>query len=171
MEIIFFYLFAGMAVVAAAGVITLRNPVHSAVCLILCLLQVAALYILLRSPFLAVVQVFIYVGAVMVLFLFAVMMLDIGKERMQQHVHGQRKYALPAAAALLVMMGAMALGGRLTAPAGPYTDAALARNTEVLGRLLYTNYIFPFEVVSVLLLVALVGAIVLVMRVRKESNG
>jgi NADH-quinone oxidoreductase subunit J len=90
---------------------------------------------------------------------------------MQQHVHGQRKIALPAAAALLVMMGALALGGRLTAPAGPYTDAALARNTEVLGRLLYTQYIFPFEVVSVLLLAALIGAIVLVMRARKASNG
>jgi NADH-quinone oxidoreductase subunit J len=171
MESIFFYIFAGIAVVCAAGVITARNPVHSAVCLILCLLQVAALYILLRSPFLAAVQIFIYVGAVMVLFLFAVMMLDIGKEKMQRHVHGQRKIALATVVVLLAMMGAMALSGRLTAPAGPYPDAALTNNTEVLGRLLYTQYIFAFEVVSVLLLVALVGAIVLVMRAKKESNG
>jgi len=171
MEAIFFYLFAGIAVVCATGVITVRNPVHSAVCLILCLLQVAALYILLRSPFLAAVQVFIYVGAVMVLFLFAVMMLDIGREKMQRLVHGQRKIALPVAGVLLVMLSATALGGRLTAPPGAYSDASLARNTEVLGGLLYTRYIFAFEVVSALLLVALIGAIVLVMRAKKETDG
>lgn len=170
MEAIFFYIFAGIAVVSAAGVITLRNPIHSAVCLIVCLLQVAALYILLRSPFLAAVQIFIYVGAVMVLFLFAVMMLDIGKERMRRHIHGQRKIALPTVIVLLGMMGAMALGGKLTAPPGQYSPSSLVKNTEVIGKLLYTKYIFPFEVVSVLLLVALIGAIVLVMR-RKDEPG
>ena len=170
MEAIFFYIFAGMAVVSATGVITVRNPVHSAVCLIICLLQVAALYILLRSPFLAAVQIFIYVGAVMVLFLFAVMMLDISKERMGRHVHRQRKIALPIAIVLFAMMGALVLPGKLTAPAGPYTASSLAKNTEVVGKLLYTKYIFPFEVVSVLLLVALIGAIVLVMKKKKDSS-
>ena len=78
-EQVFFYIFAVVAVVSAIAVISSRNPVHSALYLIVCLLQVAAMYILLRAPFLAAVQVFIYVGAVMVLFLFAVMVLDMGK--------------------------------------------------------------------------------------------
>ncbi|RJQ80066.1 MAG: NADH-quinone oxidoreductase subunit J [Desulfobacteraceae bacterium] len=164
MELLFFYLFAAVAVTSALGVVTLRNPVHSAVCLIICLVQVAALYILLRSPFLAAVQIFIYVGAVMVLFLFAVMTLDIGTEELKQHVHGQSTIAVPAAIFLLAMIGYLLFQGQLSAPPGPYTEAVLARNTEVLGRLLYTKYIFPFEIVSVLLLVALIGAIVLVMR-------
>ena len=168
MESIFFYTFAGIAVVSATGVIAVRNPVHSAVCLIICLLQVAAVYILLRSPFLAVVQVFIYVGAVMVLFLFAVMMLDIGKEKMERHVHKQRKIAIPIAIVLFGMMSAMVLGGGLATQQGQYDASALDSNTEVIGKLLYTKYIFPFEVVSVLLLVALIGAIVLVMHRKGE---
>jgi NADH-quinone oxidoreductase subunit J len=169
MELIFFYIFAALAAVTALGVITLRNPVYSAVCLIICLLQVAALYILLRSPFLAAVQIFIYVGAVMVLFLFAVMTLDIGTEQLQRHVHGQSKIAVPAAALLLAMVGYLLYRGELTAPPGPYPETALARNTEVLGKLLYTKYLFPFEIVSILLLVALIGAIVLVMRERDRA--
>ena len=167
MEVVFFYIFAGIAVLSAVGVITAKNPVHSAIFLIACLLQVAALFILLRSPFLAVAQVFIYVGAVMVLFLFAVMMLDIGQERLKEHIHGQRKIAVPAVVLLFAMAGYLVLKGRLSAPPGKYPEALLAENTEILGRLLYTRYIFPFEVVSVLLLVALVGAIVLVMKAKE----
>lgn len=171
MEIIFFTIFGLVATASAIAVITLRNPVHSAVCLIVCLLQVAALYVLLRSPFLAAAQVFIYVGAVMVLFLFAVMMLDIGKERLKRHVHGQRLIALPAVILLLAAGALLVLRGRLSAPLGEYTEKALAANTEVLGKLLYTRYIFPFEVVSVLLLAALIGAVVLVMKGREKTRG
>ena len=163
-EQFFFYIFAVIAVVAALGVITAKNPIHSAVFLIVCLLQVAAVFILLRSPFLAVAQVFIYVGAVMVLFLFAVMMLDIGKERLMEHIHGQMKFAVPVVILFFAAGGYLMLKGSLTAPVGQYSEALLAKNTEVLGKLLYTKYIFPFEVVSVLLLVALIGAIVLVMK-------
>ena len=164
MEQLFFYIFAAIAVISALGVITAKNPIHSAVFLIVCLLQVAAVFILLRSPFLAVAQVFIYVGAVVVLFLFAVMMLDIGKERLRERIHGQLKYAVGAVFLFFVMAGYLILKGRLSAPLGKYTQAELAENTEILGRLLYTKYIFPFEVVSVLLLVALIGAIVLVIK-------
>ena len=164
MEQLFFNIFALMAVVFAVGVISLKNPVHSAVSLIFCLLQVAAIYILLRAPFLAAVQVFIYVGAVMVLFLFAVMVLDIGRERISAQIHGQAGYGLLAVAALFAMGIWVVVRGRVTAAPGPYTDARLAENTEVVGRLLYTKFIFPFEVVSVLLLVALIGAVVLVLK-------
>ena len=167
MELLFFNLFAFMAVVFATGVIAMKNPVHSAVSLILCLLQVAAIYILLRAPFLAAVQVFIYVGAVMVLFLFAVMVLDIGRERLKAQVHGQAGIGLLATALLFAMGVGLVVRGRITVAPGPYTDAMLAENTEVVGKLLYTKYIFPFEVVSVLLLVALIGAVVLVMKEKK----
>jgi len=163
-EQFFFYIFAVFAVISALGVITAKNPIHSAVFLIVCLLQVAAIFILLRSPFLAVAQVFIYVGAVVVLFLFAVMMLDIGKERFSERIHGQMKYAVAAVLVFFALAGYLILRGRLSAPLGKYTQAELAENTEILGRLLYTQYIFPFEVVSVLLLVALIGAIVLVIK-------
>jgi len=164
MEQLFFYIFAAIAVMSALGVITAKNPIHSAVFLIACLLQVAAIFILLRSPFLAVVQVFIYVGAVVVLFLFAVMMLDIGKERLPDRIHGQLKYAVTAVLLFFGMGGYLILKGRLNAPLGKYTKSELAENTEILGKLLYTKYIFPFEIVSILLLVALIGAIVLVIK-------
>lgn len=170
MEPIFFYIFAAVAVLSALGVIALKNPIHSAVCLIVCLLQVAALYVLLRAPLLAAVQVFIYVGAVMVLILFAVMILDIGKERLKEHIHGQRAVAVPAVAVFLVIAGYLIFQGELTAPLGEYTEAMLENNTEVLGKLLYTQYVFPFEVVSVLLLVALVGAIALVLKEKLKSD-
>jgi len=164
MEQIFFYIFAVIAVVTAVAVVSVRNPVHSALYLIVCFLQVAAIFILLRAPFLAAVQVFIYVGAVMVLFLFAVMVLDVGKERYAEHMHSQ---AIPA---VIAVIGLLAIGiwmistGRITAPLGAYTEEALAKNTEVIGKSLFTQYIFPFEVVSLLLLIALIGAVVLVLK-------
>lgn len=164
MEQIFFYIFSIVAVITALCVVSVRNPVHSAFFLILCLLQVAAVFILLRSPFLAAVQVFIYVGAVMVLFLFAVMVLDIGEEKFGDYLHSQ---SIPAAIVVLALLGSLgyfAWNGKLTAPLGIYTEAVLAKNTEVIGKSMFTQYIFPFEVVSLLLLVALMGAVVLVRR-------
>ena len=171
MEQIFFYIFAIVAVASAIAVISVRNPVHSAVYLIVCFLQVAAIFILLRSPFLAAVQVFIYVGAVMVLFLFAVMVLDIGKESFGEHMHSQAIPAGIVVLGLLAVVGWLISKGRITVPLGKYTEEVLTKNTEVVGKSLYTQYIFPFEVVSLLLLVALVGAIVLVMKERGKGAG
>lgn len=167
MELIFFYIFAILAVSSAIAVISIRNPVHSAVFLMVCFLQVAAIFVLLRSPFLAAVQVFVYVGAVMVLFLFAVMVLDLGKERFGEHLHHQSPIAIIIIIGLVFVMGLGLAKARLDAPIGKYTESIMAKNTEVMGELLYTKYVFPFEVVSLLLLVALIGAIVLVM---KEKN-
>jgi len=171
MEQIFFYIFAIVAVASAIAVISVRNPVHSAMYLIVCFLQVAAIFILLRSPFLAAVQVFIYVGAVMVLFLFAVMVLDIGKESFGEHMHSQAIPAGIVVLGLLAVVGWLITKGRITVPLGKYTEEVLTKNTEVVGKSLYTQYIFPFEVVSLLLLVALVGAIVLVMKERGKGAG
>lgn len=170
MEQLFFYIFAIIAVVSAIAVITVRNPVHSAFYLIVCLLQVAAIYILLRSPFLAAVQVFIYVGAVMVLFLFAVMVLDIGKEGLKAQLHHQNPIAIAVVVGLLALIGFFISRGTLTAQPGQYDEAALVNNTEVLGKALFTKYIFPFEAVSLLLLIALVGAVVLVMKEKGKGQ-
>ncbi len=171
MEQIFFYIFAVVAVLSAIAVISVRNPVHSALYLIVCFLQVAAIFILLRSPFLAAVQVFIYVGAVMVLFLFAVMVLDIGKESFGEHMHSQAIPAGITVIGLLAVFGWLISKGKITAQPGIYTEEVLAKNTEVVGKSLYTQYIFPFEVVSLLLLIALVGAIVLVMKEKRAGAG
>lgn len=174
MEQLFFYIFALVAIVSAVLVVSVRNAVHSAFYLIICLLQVAAIFILLRSPFLAAVQVFIYVGAVMVLFLFAVMVLDIGREKTKDYIHSQWLPAVGVIIALLVVLGYLVKGGKLSAELGIYNEAALAKNTEVIGKALFTQYIFPFEVVSLLLLVALIGAIVLVMKDKtrpRKNNG
>lgn len=168
MEQIFFYMFALAAVVSAICVVSVRSAIHSAFFLIVCLLQVAAIFILLRSPFLAAVQLFIYVGAVMVLFLFAVLVIDVGREKFREHLHSQSVPALAAVAAFLSLTGLLVFSGRITAPLGVYTEAVLAKNTEVIGRSLYTKYIFPFEVVSLLLLIALIGAITLVMKEKSK---
>ncbi len=169
-ELIFFIIFAVVAVVSALLVVTLRNPVHSAIFLISTFFQVAAIFVLLRSPFLAVVQVFIYVGAVMVIFLFAVMMLDLGKVRLKEYMHQQSVLVVPAMIIFFALAAYLVLGGELSSYIGPYTEEVLSKNTEVIGRLLYTKFIFPFEVVSVVLLVALVGAIVLIKKEKGEGG-
>jgi len=170
MELIFFYIFAFAAVVSAILVISVRNPVRSAFFLIVCFMQVAALFILLRSPFLAAVQVFVYVGAVMVLFLFAVLVLDMGKEKMKEHLHGQSIPAGIMAVILFLLMAYMVAKGRLAANLGSFGEAALVNNTEVIGRELYTKFIYPFEIVSLILLVALIGAISLVMQSKEKAK-
>jgi len=169
MELIFFYIFAFIAVVAAASVVLARNPIHSTLFLILCLLQVAAIFILLRSPFLAAVQVFVYVGAVMVLFLFAILVLGVGNEKFGDKFHGQTIPALVALGALFMVSGLLLFSGKASVPGAPFKEAALAKNTEVIGRALYTQYIYPFEVVSLLLLIALVGTVVLVMKNKTKA--
>ncbi|MBI1913069.1 MAG: NADH-quinone oxidoreductase subunit J [Deltaproteobacteria bacterium] len=170
MEQIFFYIFSILAIISAVMVVSVRNAVHSAFYLIVCFLQVAAIFILLRAPFLAAVQVFVYVGAVMVLFLFAVMVLDIGKEQFKEHLHTQAIPAIVTVIALFATMGYLVSQGRITVPLGKFTEEALSKNTEVIGKSLFTQYIFPFEVVSLLLLIALVGAIVLVLKEKKGKQ-
>lgn len=167
MEQLFFLIFASVAVGSAVAVVTLRNPVHSALALMVCLLQVACLFVLLRSPFLAVVQIFIYVGAVMVLFLFVVLVLDIRKMVMETFPLRKKGLAfwIIVAVALeveIVIFMSRFNGVQLT---GPATETKV----ETIGKVLFTKYLFPFEVVSVILLVAMVGAIVMTMT--KERRG
>jgi NADH-quinone oxidoreductase subunit J len=168
----FFYLFSLVLLFAAFKVITARSPVHAALYLVLAFFQAAAIWVLLKAEFLAIVLVLVYVGAVMVLFLFVVMMLDINTESIRQ---GFWKHfplagfvgALIAFEMALVLMGGFRLGEE------PKTAAAVAgqaANTKELGKMMYTQYLYPLEVAAVLLLVAIIAAIALTLRERKDSK-
>ncbi|KON80090.1 NADH-quinone oxidoreductase subunit J [Azoarcus sp. PA01] len=164
-----FYVLAAIMVFAALRVITARNPVHAALFLVLSFFSAGGIWLLLTAEFLAIVLVMVYVGAVMVLFLFVVMMLDINLDRLRQ---GFWSY-LPVGAligVLLVVEMALVLGGRyfgLEAMPEPPVAQAGYSNTRELGRLLYTDYVYPFELASLLLLVAMIVAVTLTLRKRK----
>jgi NADH-quinone oxidoreductase subunit J len=167
-----FYFFATVLVFAAAMVITVRNPVKAALSLVLAFFSAAGLWLLLQAEFLAIVLVLVYVGAVMVLFLFVVMMLDVNLTRLRE---GFAEY-LPFGgliAVLLVAEMALILGGEHFGPARLPEPAPLAADhshTRVLGRLLYTYYVYPFEIAALILLVAIVAAIALTLRKRKDTK-
>lgn len=167
-----FYFFAAILVFAALRVITARNPVHSALFLVLAFFTAAGLWMLLEAEFLAIALVLVYVGAVMVLFLFVVMMLDINLDRLRE---GYWDYLVPALIVAGVMVAEMVLvlGGRYFALEGmpqPAPHAADYSNTRELGRLIYTDYVYPFEIAAVILLVAIVAAIALTLRHRKDTK-
>lgn len=167
-----FYFFAAVMVFAALRVITTRNPVHSALFLVLAFFTAAGLWMLLEAEFLAIALVLVYVGAVMVLFLFVVMMLDINLDQLRE---GYWDYLVPALIVAGVMVAEMALvlGGRYFGLDGmpqPAARAADYSNTRELGRLLYTDYVYPFEIAAVILLVAIVAAIALTLRHRKDTK-
>ncbi|MAE43654.1 MAG: NADH-quinone oxidoreductase subunit J [Magnetovibrio sp.] len=169
MEAIFFLTFAALAVASALGVVLLRNPVHCAISLMVCFIQVAAIFVLLRSPFLAVVQIFVYVGAIMVLFLFVIMMLDIRTAVLERFLPGWE--GVPILGVLTVlglqMLIMLLTSDRLLHPPAD-VGTALDGTVAELGKALFLDYLLPFEVVSVVLLVAFVGAIILAKRERKE---
>ena len=163
-----FWLFAAILVIAALGVIISRNPVHAALSLVVCFVSSAAIWLLIEAEFLAVVLVLVYVGAVMVLFLFVVMMLDINVESLRS---GFTRYAwlgwITAAVVIVEIIGvvtAKTMG--IDVSKGPTPQAADYSNTTELGVALYTKFAYPFELAAVLLLVAIVAAIALTMRKR-----
>jgi NADH-quinone oxidoreductase subunit J len=165
---ILFYVFAAILVASALGVIVTRNTVYSALSLVLCFITSAALWLLIEAEFLAVVLVLVYVGAVMVLFLFVVMMLDVKPEKL---AGGFTRYAwlgwLTAGVVVAEIVGVVAvrsLGVDVTRGAAPLPENY--SNTQALGSVLYTQYVYPFELAAVLLLVAIVAAIALTMRRR-----
>ena len=175
---IFFYLFAGVCVASAVMVIASRNPVHSVLFLILAFVNAAGLFVLLGAEFLAMILVVVYVGAVAVLFLFVVMMLDVDFAELRQ---GYQQY-LPLGlligalflAELLFIVGAWTIGGHVPqAITAPIPPAASVTNTQAIGLVLYTRYVYFFQVAGMILLVAMVGAIVLTLqhrtRVRRQN--
>jgi NADH-quinone oxidoreductase subunit J len=164
-----FYVFATILVLGALGVIVARNPVYSALALVLCFVTSAAIWLLIEAEFLAVVLVLVYVGAVMVLFLFVVMMLDVNLAELRQ---GFTRFAwlgsLVALAVIVEIVGVVWArnGLGIDAGHGGTPTAATYSNTLELGRVLYTRYAYPFELAAMLLLVAIVAAIALTMRRR-----
>ena len=166
MEQLVFYFFAILLVFAAGMVITVKNPVHAALFLVLAFFSSAAIWLLLEAEFLAIALVLVYVGAVMVLFLFVVMMLDVNLAELRA---GFTKYLPVGGLVAVLMMVAMSwvVGSRyFNREVSPHP--ADYSNTRELGKVLYTDYIYPFEIAAIILLVAIVAAIALTMRERRQ---
>lgn len=166
-----FYVLSAVAVLSALRVITARNPVHAVLFLVLCFFNVAGIWLLLQAEFLAMALIMVYVGAVMVLFLFVVMMLDINVDRLRRGFWRNAWLGGPIALFMTAEM-AVVLGGKyfgLDALPGQNLPADYS-NTKELGRLLFTDYVYPFELASVILLVGIVAAVMLTLRHRKDSK-
>ena len=170
-----FYVFALVLLFAAFKVITARNPVHAALYLVLAFFQAAAVWILLKAEFLAITLVLVYVGAVMVLFLFVVMMLDVNLDGVRKGFWKHFPLAATVGTLIALQMAAVLMGGfRLSEEpksavlAGQ--AAAQVSNTKELGKVLYSEYIYPLEIAAVILLVAIIAAIALTLRERKDSK-
>ena len=167
-----FYAFAAILVFAALRVITSRNPVHAALWLVLSFFSAAGVWMLLRAEFLAIVLVLVYVGAVMVLFLFVVMMLDVNFDRMRERFRSYIPVGATVGILVLVEMALVLVGGYLLPGSAPVPSPAPANfsNTRALGLQIYTDYAYPLEIAAVLLLVAIIAAIALTHRERRESK-
>jgi NADH-quinone oxidoreductase subunit J len=172
MEHLIFYFFAAILVVSGTLVITVKNPVHAALFLVLAFFASAGVWLLLEAEFLAITLVLVYVGAVMVLFLFVVMMLDINLTPLRE---GFARFLPIGGAVAFLMITAMilAVGPRYFGAdrvAAAVQHPAGYSNTRELGRLLYTDYLYPFEIAAVILLVAIVAAIVLTLRDKRQTK-
>lgn len=176
-EPILFYALGSILLLSAGAVVTVRNPVHAALFLVLTFFTSAMLWILLRAEFLGITLVLVYVGAVMVLFLFVVMMLDINvtplREGFARYLPVGVLVAAVMAAQMVAVLGTRHFGVERYALPGP--DQADVSNTEEIGRLLFTQYLYPFEIAAVILLVAIIAAITLTHRrrsgVRSQDPG
>ena len=172
LELGFFYLFAGLAVISALGVVLSRNTVHSVMFLIFCFFNAAGLFFLLDAEFIGIILILIYVGAVMVLFMFVVMMLEVNFASLRE---GMSRYLPVGAVIALVLLVEIiaAAGSGVFSPSGiadPGHAAQELNNTVEIGKLLYTRYLLGFEIAAIVLLVALVGAVVLTLRSRKDAK-
>lgn len=170
-----FYVFSAVLLIAAFRVVTARNPVHAALFLVLAFFQAAMVWMLLKAEFLAITLVLVYVGAVMVLFLFVVMMLDINIDSIRQGFWKHFPLAATVGALIALEMAAVLMGGfrgseepRIPAVIGQV--AVEVSNTKELGKLLYSQYVYPLQIAAVILLVAIIAAIALTLRGRKDSK-
>ncbi len=163
---VFFYLFATLAIVSAAMVIIAKNPVHAVLFLILTFFNAAGLFILLGAEFLAMLLVIVYVGAVAVLFLFVVMMLDVDFAELKAGFINNAPVGMLVGGVILVQLVSLFLAGNLAVPAAAPAAAGVPEvsNTLAIGRVLYTKYVYFFQASGLILLVAMIGAIVLTLR-------
>jgi NADH-quinone oxidoreductase subunit J len=167
---VLFYVFSAILIIAATRVITDRNPVHAALFLVLSFFSAAALWMLLMAEFLAIVLVLVYVGAVMVLFLFVVMMLDINMDKLRQNFWSYFPLAATVGVIIVLEMAAILFRGFLDYDTNVPAASATIGNTKSLGLLIFTQYVYAFEIAAVILVVAMVAAVALTMRKRKDSK-
>ena len=166
-----FYLFSAVLLFAAFRVITARNPVYAALYLVLAFFQAAAVWLLLNAEFLAITLVLVYVGAVMVLFLFVVMMLDINLDTLRQGFWKHFPLAALIGALIALEMAAVLMGGfRSETESAVAAGGLKVSNTQALGKMLYGEYVYPVQIAAVILLVAIIAAIALTLRERKDSK-
>jgi len=172
MEPIIFYFFALILIASSLAVVTIRNPVFAALFLVLSFFSCAGIWILLEAEFLALTLILVYVGAVMVLFLFVVMMLDINLAALKKDMNKFIPIGILLALVMVVQLGLL-VGKKnfgLDRFAAPVPHAADYSNTAVIGKVLYTKYVYPFEIASVILLVAIIAAIALTLRKRRKTQ-
>jgi NADH-quinone oxidoreductase subunit J len=167
-----FYIFSAILVIAALRVITARNPVHAALFLVLSFFTAAGIWMLLHAEFLAILLVLVYVGAVMVLFLFVVMMLDLDLDHMRKGFKQFMPVASLVGAVIVAEMSIVLIRGFIgtTQPVQALSPEVASNNTKALGTLLYTEYLFSFEVAGVILLVAIIASVALTLRRRKDTK-
>ena len=168
---VLFYIFSAVLLASSFGVITARSTVHAALFLVLAFFNASCLWMMLKAEFLAITLVLVYVGAVMVLFLFVVMMLDINTEELRAGFW--KAFPLAALVGVLIALEmALVLMGGFSRAAAPVADALALKmgNTRLLGIEVYTNYLYPLQIAAVLLLVAIVSAIALTLRERKDTK-
>lgn len=168
-QLIVFYFFAAIMVIAAVRMITAKNPVHSALSLVLVFFTSSAIWLLLEAEFLAITLVLVYVGAVMVLFLFVVMMLDINITQMREGFVRFMPVAVVVSVVMIVELILVVMSKEFDIGREVVAETQIG-NTQALGEILYTDYLLPFEVASVILLVAIVAAIVLTLRQRPKTR-
>lgn len=165
-----FYVFAAIMLFAAFRTITARNPVHAALFLVLTFFQAAAIWMLLKMEFLSITLVLVYVGAVMVLFLFVVMMMDINVESLREGFWKHFPLAGLLGVFIVLEMASVLMSIRVTENPEALAVAANVSNTKELGKLMFTKYLYPLEVAAAILLVAMFAAIALTLRARKDSK-
>ena len=163
-----FYAFAAILIFAALRVVTTRNPVHAALWLVLCFFTAAGVWLLLGAEFLAIALVLVYVGAVMVLFLFVVMMLDVNFDGLRKNFRSYVPVGATVGLLVLLEMALVVVGSKVAGDIAPPMPEG--SNTKALGRLIYVDYVYPFEIAAVVLLVAIIAAIALTHRKRRESK-
>lgn len=168
-QLIVFYLFSAVMVLAAIRMITAKNPVHSALSLVLVFFTSSAIWLLLEAEFLAITLVLVYVGAVMVLFLFVVMMLNLNLSKMREGFVRFMPVALIVSLVMIVELVLVVMAREFSIDKNSGFAFELG-NTHALGEVLYTDYLLPFETAAVILLVAIVAAIVLTLRQRSQTN-
>jgi len=169
-QTIIFYIFAAILVGAALRVVTTKNTVHAALWLVLSFFSAAGIWLLLQAEFLAIALVLVYVGAVMVLFLFVVMMLDVNFDRMRERFRSYIPVGFTVGILVGVEMALVLLGGYLGGRTPPPPATAAYSNTRALGLLIYTDYAYPFEIAAMILLVAIIAAIALTHRRRRATK-